>query len=123
VHLYRLFVAGYARRVCLVLCRQLLTQAARACARYCRRSMLRGLLVIEYARRGKKLLCAGDSYLNLSSSQRVFRGNVQKSRCQRKVAKRVECTMPSLVVLFIQCGHSWAFWCGAEGGTMKQLAS
>jgi len=36
-----------------------LTQAARACARCCRRSVLCGLLVIEYARRGKKLLCAG----------------------------------------------------------------
>ena len=36
-----------------------LAQAARACARCCRRSVLYGLLVIEYARRGKKLLCAG----------------------------------------------------------------
>ena len=36
-----------------------LAQAARACARCCRRSVLCGLLVIEYARCGKKLLCAG----------------------------------------------------------------
>jgi len=36
-----------------------LTQAARTCARCCRRSVLCGLLVTRIRRRGKKLLCAG----------------------------------------------------------------